>query len=125
MLVVQTAWLAAGPEATGEPEGLARLACVRNGFAVEGRGENPDCGPVKLGLTFTDKTIHGTEIRSGNRVDHGEGGFMLDLAADPDHLNAAKTTERGRGQAYVGIYSLEDDTLKRSVSLSTSTWSAR
>jgi len=49
-------------------------------------------------------------------VDHGEGEFTLDLSQSPKHLDAWKTNERGRKQNYVGIYTLEGDTLKWCVS---------
>jgi uncharacterized protein (TIGR03067 family) len=86
------------------------------GFAVEGRGENPDRGPVKLELRITDKTMKGLEFKGTNVVDHGEGEFALDPGQNPKHLDAWKTNERGRRQSYVGIYTLEGDKLQWCVS---------
>jgi uncharacterized protein (TIGR03067 family) len=86
------------------------------GFAVEGKGENPDRGPVKLELRITEKTIKGLEFKGTNVVDHGEGEFALDLAQNPKLLDAWKSNERGRKQNYVGIYTLEGDTFKWCVS---------
>lgn len=94
----------------------AKLVGVWKGFAVEGKGETPDRGPVKLELTFTEKTIHGIEIKQGRRVDHGTGDFFLDLDASPPHLDGKQVNERGRTRSYVGIYALEGDTLKWCVS---------
>lgn len=89
----------------------ARFVGVWQGFAVHGRGERPNEGPVQLELTITEQTIRGIQIRGSDRMDHGQGEYVLRLGADPKHLDAAKTAERGRTQAYVGIYRLEGDTL--------------
>jgi len=104
------------PKPADEAAERARFVGVWKGYTVEGRGENPDRGPVKLEITITDKTMHGIEVKSDGNVDHGVGEYTLDLSADPPHLDAAKTSERGRRQAYVGIYRLEGDTLKWCVS---------
>jgi uncharacterized protein (TIGR03067 family) len=71
---------------------------------------------VKLEITITEKVMKGIQIQGEKRIDHGEGGFTLDLKASPAQLDAAKANERGRQQAYVGIYQLEGDTLKWCVS---------
>lgn len=92
------------------------LVGVWKGYTVEGRGENPDRGPVKLELRITTNTIQGIEFKGTNVVNHGEGEYALDLGRDPRHLDAWKTNERGRRQSYLGIYSLEGDTLKWCVS---------
>lgn len=94
----------------------AKFVGVWKGFAVEGKGENPDRGPVQLEITVTEKTMHGIQIKGGERIDHGEGNYTLALGADPKQLDAAKTVQRGRGQAFVGIYELDGDTLKWCVS---------
>ena len=102
--------------AASEPDARKQLIGIWRGYAVEGKGETPDRGPAKLQLTITEKSIHGIEIKAGERVDHGEGAFTLDLAADPKVLDASQTGERGRARAYLGIYKLEGDTLKWCVS---------
>lgn len=94
----------------------AKLAGVWRGFTVEGKGENPDRGPVKLELTITERTMRGIQIRDSERIDHGQGEYTLDLAADPSRLDAATTVGRGRKRAYLGIYKLEGDTLRWCVS---------
>jgi uncharacterized protein (TIGR03067 family) len=86
------------------------------GFVVEGRGENPNRGPVKLELRITEQTIKGLQFSGTNVVDHGQGEFVLDLAQNPKILDAWKTNERGRKQNFIGIYTLEGDTLKWCVS---------
>ncbi|MBC8869390.1 MAG: PQQ-binding-like beta-propeller repeat protein [Planctomycetes bacterium] len=102
--------------ATEEAAERARFVGVWKGFTVERKGENPDRGPVKLELTITEQTMRGIQIRGNERIDHGEGEYTLGLASTPCQLDAAKTNERGRKQAYVGIYELEGDTLKWCVS---------
>jgi uncharacterized protein (TIGR03067 family) len=93
-----------------------KFSGVWKGFTVEGRGENPDRGPVKLELTITEKTMKGLEFKGTNVVNHGEGEYVLDLGQDPKYLDAWKTNENGRKQSFLGIYSLEGDTLKWCVS---------
>jgi uncharacterized protein (TIGR03067 family) len=99
-----------------EPAARKQLAGTWKGFTVEGRGENPDRGPVKLELRITEQEIAGLEFKGTNVVDHGKGAYVLDLTKTPALLDAAKTNERGRKQEYVGIYTLEGDTLKWCVS---------
>lgn len=111
-----TAWPAADPPSRGEAAERARFVGAWKGFTVEGKGENPDRGPVKLELTVTQRTIRGIQIQGTDRIDHGEGNYTLDLGSNPPHLDASKTNERGRQQAYVGIYNLVGDTLKWCVS---------
>lgn len=97
--------------AADEAAERAKFVGVWKGYAVEGKGENPDRGPVKLELTITETTIRGIEIKGQQRVDHGEGQFTLDLAVDPKHLDGKQVNERGRGRAYIGIYKWEGDAL--------------
>jgi uncharacterized protein (TIGR03067 family) len=99
-----------------DPQERQKFVGVWKGFAVEGKGENPDRGPVKLELRITEKTIKGLEFKGTNVVDHGEGEFSLDLTQNPKYLDAWKSNERGRKQNYVGIYTLEGDIFKWCVS---------
>jgi len=94
----------------------AKFVGVWKGFAVEGKGENPDRGPVKLEITITDRTMHGIQVKGSERMDHGEGQYILDLAVDPRRLDGVQVNERGRKREYIGIYTLEGDTLKWCVS---------
>jgi uncharacterized protein (TIGR03067 family) len=117
LLLSPPATAADGPPKPDDAAIRKQLVGVWKGFTVNGKGENPNAGPVKLELTITETTIHGLEIKpGGNNVDHGAGEFTLDLSPDPDHLDAAHTNERGRKRAYVGIYTLDGDTLKWCVS---------
>jgi uncharacterized protein (TIGR03067 family) len=103
-------------KAPDEKAERARFIGHWKGFTVEGKGENPDRGPVKLEITVTEKTMHGIQIKEDGDIDHGVGEYTLDLASDPAQLDAAKAGPRGRKQAYIGIYKLEGDTLKWCVS---------
>jgi uncharacterized protein (TIGR03067 family) len=103
-------------EEDGEAKARKELVGTWKGFAVEGKGETPDRGPVKLELRISERTIKGLELKGGKVVDHGEGTYVLDLTKSPRHLDASKTNERGRKEEYVGIYSVEGDTLKWCVS---------
>ncbi len=94
-----------------EQQERQKFVGVWKGYTVEGRGENPDWGPVKLELHITEKTIKGLEFKGTNVVDYGEGEYVLDLSQSPKHLDGLQTNQRGRQQQYLGIYRLEGDTL--------------
>lgn len=93
-----------------------QLVGLWKGFAVEGRGERPDRGPVKLEVTIAEKSIKGIELKGEGTINHGEGAHTLNLKEKPGWLDATKTNERGRKEEYLGIYTLEGDTLKWCVS---------
>jgi uncharacterized protein (TIGR03067 family) len=87
------------------------LVGVWSGYVVEGKGENPNQGPVKITLTITRETIAGKQMRDSQVIDHGEGNYNLDLTKMPLVLDAAK--KRGKNtQTWLGIYSLDGDTLR-------------
>lgn len=104
------------PAATDDAAVRKQLVGLWKGFAVEGRGERPDRGPVKLEVTITETAIKGIELKGEGTINHGEGTHTLNLKESPRWLDATKTNERGRKEEYLGIYSLEDDTLKWCVS---------
>jgi len=106
----------AKPASAEETVARRQLVGLWKGFAVEGRGERPDRGPVKLELTITEKTIKGIELKGQGSINHGEGAHTFNLKESPCWLDATKTNERGRKEEYLGIYLLEGDTLKWCVS---------
>lgn len=116
ILIVTASSRAADAPPPADAAERAKFVGVWAGYAVNGKGENPDAGPAKLELTITETTITGIEIKNGVRVDHGQGEFTLDLTADPRHLDGRQTNARGRARNYVGIYTLEGNTLKWCVS---------
>ncbi len=83
------------------------------GYVVDGRGEKPNQGPVKLEITVKGDTI--TAIQEGSK-DLGEGTFTLKLAKSEKQIDAVRTKNPGKGQTFLGIYSLDGDTLKWCVS---------
>jgi uncharacterized protein (TIGR03067 family) len=103
---------ASSPAASPQPATRPALAGNWHGFAVEGKGEQPDRGPVRLELVVTDTTIEGVEIKSDNRIDHGKGTYTIDPSASPGTLDASRAGPNGRVEQYLGIYSVEGDTLK-------------
>ncbi len=76
----------------------------------KGRVEN---GATGHKLTITTDLIKG---RKDEKRDLGEGTFKLDLTKKPWRMDAAHSKGRRKGQTYLGIYSLEGDTLKWCVS---------
>jgi uncharacterized protein (TIGR03067 family) len=109
----ETIKAAGAGSATASAEAARKqLIGVWKGFAVEGKGERPDRGPVKLELKITESAINGIESKGQGTIDHGEGAYTLDLTQTPACLDATKTNARGRKEEYLGIYSLEGDTLK-------------
>lgn len=110
-LVLITMPLAAQPQ-PAQPA-RAKLAGLWAGYAVEGKGEKPDQGPVKLELVITNDLIKATQFKGKDPLDLGEGTFVLDLAKSPGNLDATKKTDNpNRKETWVGIYQLDGDTLK-------------
>lgn len=106
----------AKPAAPEDAAARKQLIGLWKGFAVEGKGERPDRGPVKLEVTITETAIKGIELKGEGTINHGEGTHVLNLKESPRWLDATKTNERGRKEEYLGIYVLEGDTLKWCVS---------
>jgi uncharacterized protein (TIGR03067 family) len=113
--VSQVGVFAAEPSTTepsaAEAKERVGLTGIWRGYAVDGRGEKPDQGPVKLELTFSERTIKGIEFKGDEPVDHGEGDYLLDLAAEPRRLDGSKSTLSGRKDVWMGIYKVEGDKL--------------
>lgn len=95
-------------------EATARRALVGvwTGFAVEGAGEQPDRGPVKIQLTITERTIAGVQFQGERAIDHGEGTYALSLTNRPAWLDGSKPRGNNNQDVWLGIYSLDGDTLK-------------
>ena len=90
-----------------------KLIGVWNGYAVEGKGENPDRGPVKLELTITKELIKAKQFKGKEVLDLGEGTFEIRPDMSPDHLDGDKKLDNpNRKEIWLGIYQLEGDTLK-------------
>jgi uncharacterized protein (TIGR03067 family) len=94
----------AKPASAEDAAARKQLVGLWKGFAVEGRGERPDRGPVKLEVTITETAIKGIELKGEGTINHGEGAHTLNLKEKPGWLDATKTNERGRKEEYLGIY---------------------
>ena len=101
--------------AAQEPGKVARekLVGVWNGYAVEGKGEKPDQGAVKLELTISPELIKAKQFKGEEVLDLGEGTFEIVLDKSPNYLDGnKKTANPKRQEVWLGIYQLEGDTLK-------------
>ena len=86
-----------------------KLAGTWQGFVVNGKGENPNAGPVKLEVTITGDKMTAKDLQAGNKS-MGEGSYKLDIAKKT--IDPTGTAGPEKGKSYQGIYSLEGDTLK-------------
>ena len=114
--VVLWSWVAValvGTAAVGaeKPGGDApKLDGVWRGFTVEGKGENPDRGPVHLELTIKGNRIHAKRL-DGQRLPMTEGTFTI-APGKPMQMDGTETNARGRTRTYLGICDLTGDTLR-------------
>ncbi|MEZ6139090.1 MAG: TIGR03067 domain-containing protein [Zavarzinella sp.] len=86
------------------------LTGVWVGYAIEGKGEKPDQGPVKIKLTITKDQIAGVQLDGEKMIDQGSGTYTLDLSK-PVHVMDATHSQR-KNNTWQGIFVLEGDTLK-------------
>lgn len=100
----------AQPGGQGQPswDGLWR------GWAVEGKGESQSARRMYVQLRIKGDQIEATQLRlSGEPLrDLGLGTFKLRKKGSIWEIDATRTQEPGRGQTYLGICSLEGNTLK-------------
>lgn len=73
-----------------------------------------DEGATGHTLVITATKITGTK---DGKQDLGAGKFKVDVSTNPWHLDATRTKGPQKGQTYLGIYSIEGDTLKWCVSM--------
>ncbi len=106
LAVVAAQAVVAAEKAEDEAEARKNLVGI-----WKGRVDDGATGHV---LKFTAKGITGTK---DGRQDLGAGTFKLNLATTPWHMDAKGTKGAQKGRTYLGIYSLEEDTLKWCVSL--------
>lgn len=90
-----------------------KLVGVWAGYAVEGKGENPDRGPVKLELTVSSDLMKARQFKGKEIVDLGEGTFEIQPDKSPAHLDGNKKLDNpNRKEIWLGIYRIEGETLK-------------
>ncbi len=95
--------------ALGQSDDRAKIQGVWSGYVVEGRGERPDRGPVRLSeINIKADRITG---KDGNK-DLGEGSYTGDVRTNPRQMDTTGLSGEQKGKTYLGIYSLDGDTLK-------------
>jgi len=83
------------------------------GWAVKGKGENPERMGVRIELIITKDSIRGVGFKGKERTDLGEGKFTMNLAKAPFHLDGDKKLDNPkRKEFWQGIYQLDGDHLK-------------
>ena len=98
-----------GHSAAQAPDAVQQnLLGTWTGWVVEGRGERPDRGPAKISeMVITRDLIRARD----DRQSYGAGQYRLDARQNPGHLDAMGTEGQSRGKNYLGIFSLQGDTL--------------
>jgi uncharacterized protein (TIGR03067 family) len=99
--------LVIGTAAVADPP---RLDGVWRGYVVNGQGERPDQGPIRLELTIKGDVIVARNLNPGADPSLGEGTYRL--GATGKTIDATRTSSPGKGQTYAGIYEVTDDTLR-------------
>jgi uncharacterized protein (TIGR03067 family) len=100
---------AGSQNAAGEAAERKSLEGTWEGWVLEGRGTRTDRGPVRLAKVV----IQGDRISATDgKLDLGAGTFTLDLGQNPRRLDSVGTDGQPRGRNFLGIYTLEGDTLR-------------
>jgi uncharacterized protein (TIGR03067 family) len=96
-----------------EQSAREKLVGVWTGYAVDGKGERPDQGPVKLELAISKEFIKAKQFKGKQVLDLGEGSYEIRLDMTPKHLDGDKKLDNpNRKETWIGIYEIEGDTLK-------------
>ena len=91
----------------------AKLVGTWAGYAVKGKGENPERMGVKIELIITKDTIKGIGFKGNERVDLGIGTYQLKLDKTPFQMDGDKKLDNpNRKEIHLGIYELDGDTLR-------------
>jgi len=114
-LVIATTLLTVSASNAQESKDAARAKLIGTwaGYAVEGKGEKPNQGPVKLELKITKESIQAKQFKGKDALDLGEGKFELNHDKMPFTLDGDKKIDNpNRKEIWLGIYQLDGDTLK-------------
>ena len=114
LLATVLAMAATRPARPGDGKGQAAapsLDGVWKGFVVEGKGEKADRGPVHLELTIKGDVITAKRFDGQDTQDMGGGTYKI-TPGKTVIMDATETKPNGKGRTYLGILSLEGDTLK-------------
>lgn len=91
---------------------VKKLEGVWEGYAVDGKGEKPDQGPVHFRLTITQTKMSAINLGDKNK-DMGNGVYKLELSKSTKEMDATGVVLPGKQErTYQGIYELDGDTLK-------------
>ena len=97
-----------------------KLVGVWTGYAVEGKGETPNRGPVHFEITISTELIKAKQFKGKDTLDLGEGTYEIVPDKSPNHLDGRKKLDNpNRKEIWLGIYELNGDTLKWCVSRKT------
>ena len=97
------------PDAKAE---MKKLEGVWEGYAVDGKGEKPNQGPVHLRVTIKDNKMTAVDLANNNK-DMGSGTFKLDPSKPVKEIDATGVVLPGKkDREFLGIYELDGDTLK-------------
>lgn len=93
---------------------ISRLAGTWEGFVVDGRGENPNRGPVHLRLVIEGNRMAAFDLSEPNRNQSlGSGTYRVGSSSGLPELDATGIVLPGkRARSFIGIYELDGDTLK-------------
>jgi len=105
LAVVTCPWLLAADKKPATLDGVWR------GFVVEGKGERPEQGRVHVELTIKGDHIVAKQIQPAGDQGLGEGTYQV-TSGDPNLIDATRTSNPGKGQAYKGIIQVDGETMK-------------
>lgn len=89
------------------------LTGIWRGWVVNGRGENPNSGPMQMELRIEGNRIAARELGS-NRAGEGLGEGVYEIAANGNsgNLDATGTGGPQAGQRFLGIFELSGNELR-------------
>lgn len=100
----------ARPSASRAPAGNSPLAGLWRGWVVNGRGENPNSGPMQMELFVEGNRMVARDLRGGDGL--GEGVFEVAATGSSGTLDANGTSGQQAGKQFLGIFELNGDELR-------------
>lgn len=111
--LIASSLLAGEPDQPNAVEAeLKKFEGTWEGYAVEGRGENPDRGPVHLRLKIAGNRISAFDLNKDGK-EMGAGTYKIDPSKPLREIDATGVILPGkRERMFMGIYAIDGDTLK-------------
>lgn len=107
------------PPLAGAPQrpadaGPAKLAGTWEGYVVDGRGENPNRGPVHLRLVISGNQMSAYDLSGPDKgTPLGTGTYRVGSSSPLAELDATGVVLPGkRARTFIGVYEVDGDTLK-------------